>query len=497
LDDFFAAGGTVEELMTFVIDELPVPRQPGYPIEAFPPQAQRYIREVSASLNNAPMGMVGTPLLGFAAGAISNTRFLKIKRGYSRRPILWVAVVAPTGSAKTPGQEAARRALQRVQDAAKATWDTEMEQFERDLAHWHSLAKKDQADIARPIAPAFPHFITTEATKEALASMAATSPGFTVYRDELVAWVESFDAYRAGRGGDRQDMLSLWSGGGLKIDRKGAPPIVVPHPTISVVGGVQPELLPRLSRDAGSDGFLARFLWEEQRVGVLRWSHAEVSEEAEQGIDNLFMKLRARPDSAHPNGFPVRLSEGALARYALWHDENANAQEDAPPLMAAIYAKAPLQLATVALVLHCLWHPDPDDDELSLATMNRAITLVEYHLPAAQRVMRRFQEAADHPPPKRGVAERILRINAKAQNRKGGDSDHWVSREHIRRALGNVSAEGLTAALEELVASGQMEHRKRETGHRPVDEYRLVVSRFCGNGSVSAAEAPEGEEGDL
>ena len=278
-----------------------------------------------------------------------------------------------------------------------------MAQFERNLADWGSLARKERGAIVKPREPAFPHFITTEATKEALAPMAATSPGFTVYRDELVAWVESFDAYRAGRGGDRQDMLSLWSGGGLKIDRKTAPPIVVPRPTISVVGGVQPDLLPRLSRDAGSDGFLARFLWEEQDVGVLRWTHAEVSEAAEQGIDDIFATLRAPLDGDHPDGYPVRLSERALARYALWHDENADAQEDAAPLMAAIHAKLPLQVATVALVLHGLWYPDPNEDELSLATMNRAIALIDYHLPAAQRVMRHFQETVRPPTAKAWV----------------------------------------------------------------------------------------------
>jgi len=166
-------------------------------------------------------------------------------------------------------------------------------------------------------------------------------------------------------------------------------------------------------------------------------------------------------------------------------------------LMAGIHAKLPVQLATVALILHCLWYPDPEDDELSLATMNRAITVIDYHLPAAQRVMRHFQETADQIPPKRGLSERILRITAKAQNRKGGESDTWIARDQIRRTLGNVAAQELTTALEELVATGQLEHRRRETRHRPVDEYRVVVLRICGNGSGSDAQAAVGDEGDL
>jgi hypothetical protein len=494
LDDFFATGGTVEELLTFVVNELPAPDQPAYPIAAFPPAAQRYITETSAALNNSPPEMIGLPLLGFAAGAIGNTRVLHVKGDWWERSILWVAVVAPTGSAKTPAQEAARRPLQHVQDAAVASWGEDMERFQRDLAEWESLPKPQQGKIAKSKEPPFPHFITTDATKEGMAPMAADSPGFTVYRDELVAWVESFDAYRGGRGGDRQDMLSLWSGGGLKIDRKGAPPIIARRPTISVVGGVQPALLPRLSQDAGSDGFLARFLWAWPEVGVLRWTPAQVSAEAAEGITNLFAGLRV-PLDTHPDGYRVRLSARALARFAPWHDENADEQEAVGPLLAGVYAKFPSQVLRIALVLHCLWHPSSRDDAVSLATMNGAIDLVEFHRVAAVKMAQLFHETRDLLLPKLGPDERVIRKIGKSE---GVFPERWVPLSHISDGIRpRVAPKDLAATLAELVDGDRLEHRRRSTTSKPVDEYRLRKSDFPNFSRGDSDEVGEGEEGEL
>jgi hypothetical protein len=57
------------------------------------------------------------------------------------------------------------------------------------------------------------------------------------------------DAYRSGRGGDRQHYLSMWSRATIKVDRKGnnGAPILVSRPVLPVVGGIQPDLLPDLA----------------------------------------------------------------------------------------------------------------------------------------------------------------------------------------------------------------------------------------------------------
>ena len=318
--------------------------------------------------------------------------------------------------------------------------------------------------------------------------MAAQSPGIAVYRDELVAWVAGFDAYRAGRGGDRQDMLSMWSGTPLKVDRKGKPSIVAPRPTVSIVGGVQPDRLHAVSAEAGQDGFLDRFLWAYPEVGVMRFSDDEVSEAAVEAINALFARLRAAPDDAHPDGYPVRLDDDALAAFRSWHDENADLQEDAPPLLRGVFAKLPAQLLRLALVLHCLEHPDPGAEALVAETMAGAIALVEFHRAHAAKVMRRFRDVGTVPIA--GLHGRIIRIIRIIQSTR---SEEWASRSDISKGLGNVPPDRLTAALDELVAKKVLETRTSKTATKPKAEYRLAQA-YVGSGGHH--DTPDPDETD-
>ena len=120
-----------------------------------------------------------------------------------------------------------------------------------------SRSADDQPD-EKPVARALLHHGRHQGGAGAICQ---DSPGVLLERDEFGAWVNSFDAYRGGRGGDRQDWLSLWAGKGLKVDRKGADPLFIPHPAISVVGGIQPDMLGLLRNDAGQDGFIDRILF--------------------------------------------------------------------------------------------------------------------------------------------------------------------------------------------------------------------------------------------
>ena len=64
--------------------------------------------------------------------------------------------------------------------------------------------------------------LTTDSTIEALKDILSANPhGIIFPADELTAWVRSMSQYKAGRGDDRQQYLSIWSGTQLVINRKG------------------------------------------------------------------------------------------------------------------------------------------------------------------------------------------------------------------------------------------------------------------------------------
>ena len=296
-----------------------------------------------------------------------------LKPGFEQRPILWAAVVAPPGSAKTPGRMLARRPVRELQHEAWLRLQ---------------LERKDQPELKLPLE----HYMTTDATKEALAVMCQESPGVLLERDEFGAWVNSFDAYRGGRGGDRQDWLSLWAGKGLKVDRKGADPLYIPHPAISVTGGIQPDMLGLLRNEAGQDGFIDRILFGFPDVSPALWSDHEITPEVFTDVLNLFRHLRRKDGHV-----AVQLSPEARRAFAAWYDDNARLTMAALPGIAGVYAKLPNQVARLALVLHCLTHPDDPRRPLSAETMDGAIELGEYFRAHAHRVQTHFGLAAPTP----------------------------------------------------------------------------------------------------
>jgi hypothetical protein len=95
---------------------------------------------------------------------------------------------------------------------------------------------------------------------EAAAEIAAgNEKGLLLYRDELAGWWRSFNRY--GGDGERQFWLQAYGARAYTVDRKKAgKPITVRRLAISVVGGVQPEVLSTLL-DGEADGFAARLLY--------------------------------------------------------------------------------------------------------------------------------------------------------------------------------------------------------------------------------------------
>jgi hypothetical protein len=270
----------------------------------------------------------------------------------------------------------------------------------------------------------------------------------------------------------------MWSGTPQKIDRKNAPPIVADRPTVSVIGGVQPDRLSTIAGEAGQDGFLDRFLWAYPEVPAMRWTDAEVSEGAEAAINALFAQLRAPLDAEYHDGYLVRPSREARARFIAWHDANALMQEDAPPLLRGVYAKLPQQLLRIALVLHCLAYPDPETDELSDETMKGALALVEFYRAHAARVMAHFH--AGESQVAGGLGGRIVRILRMVEQET---LDGWATRSDLLHKLGNIKADDLSPALAALHATGTIEQRTLPTKTKDAEQWRLTPASENSSGS--------------
>jgi hypothetical protein len=84
-----------------------------------------------------------------------------------------------------------------------------------------------------------------------------------VYRDELSAWVRSFNVYRGGEGADKEFYLSIWAGGIVKATRKSEEASIrqLEGPFLGVLGATTPDMLSVLDERQGrEDGFFQRLL---------------------------------------------------------------------------------------------------------------------------------------------------------------------------------------------------------------------------------------------
>src|SRR5690242_14231324 len=102
LDDYLAAGHTVDDLLALVTDELrPPPGAPGaaaersaeappFPVEALPEPVQSLVREGAAALD-VPPEFIAVPQLVCAGGTIGKRHCIELKPGYRQWPILYAA----------------------------------------------------------------------------------------------------------------------------------------------------------------------------------------------------------------------------------------------------------------------------------------------------------------------------------------------------------------------------------------------------------------------
>jgi len=456
-----------------------------FPISVFPP-APRHLVSIGAEAIGAPPDMIGTPLLVYAAAAIGNRVSIELKRGFTQRAQLYGAVVARPGSAKSPAQDLARAPLDALQRDAHNRHLHALERHDDQLSIWQTSDPKDRGP--KPDRPQMEHFFTTDATLEALAPMAERSPGIAMSRDELVSWVKSCDAYRGGKGGDRQMWLSLWAGSPLKIDRKGTDTVYVPEPSISVVGGVQPDMLGELADEAGrQDGLIDRIIWSYPEPLASGWTDEVVEQHHIDAVTDIFRKLRRAPTGI------VKLTPVAKADWVAWFNENSILTQQASGLAQGVCAKLPNIAARLALILHCLEHPDnPADVDITTATINSAIELAEYYRSHAYRVLPHFgASSSGHGA---GVTQRVARVLEQAN----GD---WVRRTEISKGLGrNVTSERIAGALQELATRCHAESRtlsSGERGGRPTEEWRSLISEITKKRTNSRLAISDKEDDDV
>jgi hypothetical protein len=279
------------------------------------------------------------------------------------KPILWTAIIAPSGSNKSATINAAMDPVKTLQKKWRKTFTTDehkrkLDEARRATAEKANKAKPENTDQvfegeAEAEKPRFRQKIYNDATTEALAVALCENPeGLLYHADELAGWLAGMDAYRAKGGKDRAFWLQAKEGGDFTVNRKLSERICVENCAISVLGGIQPDKIKALKTSMSDDGLLQRFT----PIVLHRWDNGADIDPDKALDDRVAIAANAIADAA--NGTLFRFSPEADAELHAVEAFKAKeiARPDASPTLRQWLDKMPNEFGRLSLVFHFIEH---------------------------------------------------------------------------------------------------------------------------------------------
>lgn len=320
-----------------------------FPVAALPAGMAKAVNEVAEAIGADP-AFAATAFLGAAAGAAGPLTEIQIRETWREHCNLFVAVVATTGTKKTPSIEPARAPLEDIENLiAQAADETRREAavmlpIQRDrlkkMQREDPPDKEGMASLAADIEKAEKatsrdaRLIVDDVTFEKLAVLLNDNDGHLIaLADEGALLWHALGNYTSQPNID--PLLKAWDGSTLIIDRKGgsgtpATVLHVENPRLTVSAVVQPTTIARFGeqRNVGliERGLLARFLisWPKSRVGeqmlggrvdrpyqhvdpwnrqvVDQWQRGHVFLTFDKQAQDTFIRWHDQVEAALPNG---------------------------------------------------------------------------------------------------------------------------------------------------------------------------------------------------
>lgn len=318
-----------------------------FPVELLPDRLAAYVRAASEA-TPCPRSMVAVPMMSVLAGAVGSAACLRLKRTWKEHPILWTAVVAPSGTAKSPAAHHAWRPLQRREEQAA-------EEYEREMEQYRSLDEEAQANADEPTRD---RYRIGDITREKVARVLNENPrGVVLVRDELATWIESFDRYAQGAA-DLHAWLAYYEARQDTVDRVNGEDLILNAPAVSVAGTIQPGTLrKKLDEIHFETGFAPRMMLAMPPTEPKTWTTADVTQEVMAGYRTVLDRLYS------VQGIEVELTPDAEKVWASWHDAAHQLQYDMEEGPAAsVASKTVGHAARIALLLHLAEQPPKNAD---------------------------------------------------------------------------------------------------------------------------------------
>lgn len=359
---------------------LPEPKEPlkvidieqknemSFPIDVFPAPFQNYILECNRTLD-ANIDFMGVSLLWLVSVCVGNNFKLEVKKGrWSENLSVWLSVVGVAGLGKTPSMENILFPLKKINNARMKDYFAKQEQF----VAYEKLSKTEQKDVRVIEKPIKTQVIVNDVTIESLVDILDDKyQGVGLFMDEQSAWIKNMNRYK--EGSDKEFWLSTWSGQEVTVNRMSRKGSFVPNPFVSVLGGIQPNILNNFFTDENSSsGFLDRILFCFPTAKVEEYNEEEIDEDLVQwysdSIAFLFDNVNnvaKFDDFGNLKPFMCKFSEDGKKEWIRVFNEYTDIQnsDNESEFYKSMYPKQKSYIPRFSALLHILDHFFPTTDE--------------------------------------------------------------------------------------------------------------------------------------
>lgn len=390
-----------------------------FPVEVLPEAFSDWVREVARSLQ-VKEDLPAMLALGAASIALNGRVRVQVKPDYASPVNLFVAIVMGSGEGKSPAFRRAMapvlKAEERLQEqerpgVAEASVHRELLQQEKKrleditkrLHDRTTLEAQDAKDRLASVTcelmespePVPPRLLLNDATPEAVQRELCDHQalGWVSSEADIVAQLMG----RYGQGANFDMALKAYDGEKQSVDRVHAGHKQGRPSTLAILTTVQPVVLTDMGKHPQhliERGLLPRFLFSvpESLMGSRMFARSSVPDSAERAYESAIEGLVEIGPVCHDSPC-IRLGEEALTAYESFYNsaETKLSPDESLGYLAPFITKLRDAVARLACILYLMRYLRvPDDPEIDVNSMERAIELARYllsHLRAAHRLM--------------------------------------------------------------------------------------------------------------
>ena len=358
-----------------------------FPWDSFPPYMSDAFKDLSMDMGVQPemCAVVGLGILSAAVGSV--VKSVSVKKGYSAPVNLWIVIIAGTGEKKTPVISRLMKPIHKKQKEL-------VNEYNKLLKEWEQSQKQKSTNDDPE--PKLVSLYSTDPTLEALVRLLCyNSHGILLYQDEIPGLLLGFDKYRGGKGGDREQYLSLWNAQPIKIDRV-KESFYAPDPYLSIIGGMQPQKTVRLfGEDSFDDGLISRFLFYRKSYISKKVTLHEWSSDYEKYWTDLILYCYSMN---RQNKLQLALNDAAKQVFIDYENSLTALTPYVPSRFAVFIPKAVNYVLRISGILHVIESlhngQTPIPQEISADTVTRAVNLVKFFLSQARQIVELYSPKA-------------------------------------------------------------------------------------------------------